>query len=79
MVKIVFGKGAKTIEVDAITSAWKHGEGFLTSETKKRMLNESMFEVGAELATTVIPGAAAGLTLGKHLKRHRGTRRTSSA
>lgn len=59
----------KTIEVDAVTGVWKRGEPILTSETKRRLLSEGVFEVGAELAATVIPGAAVAATLGKHLKR----------
>ncbi len=59
----------KTIEVDAVTGAWKRGEPIMTSETKRRLFSEGLFEVSAELAATVIPGAAVAATLGKHIKR----------
>ncbi len=58
----------KTIEVDAVTGVWKRGERILSEEMKKRIISEGMFEVGAELAAAIIPGAAAAATLGKHLK-----------
>jgi len=59
----------KTIEVDAVTGDWKKGEPFISSEMKKRMMSEGMFEVGAELAATVIPGAGVAATLGKHIRK----------
>jgi hypothetical protein len=65
----------KTIEVDAITGAWKRGERFLTPDMKKKLLSDGMFEVGAELAAAVIPGAAVAATIGKHLKRRQDHKR----
>ena len=63
-------ENAKTIEINAITGSWKKGDRLLTPEFKKRMFHEGVFEVGAELASSVIPGAAFAATLGKHLKSH---------
>jgi hypothetical protein len=60
----------KTIEVDAVTGEWKRGEPIISAERGRQLLAEGAFEVGAELAATVIPGAAAGMALGKHLKRY---------
>jgi hypothetical protein len=59
----------KTIEVDAVTGDWKKGEPFISSEMRKRMMSEGVFEVGAELAATVIPGAGVAATLGKHIRK----------
>jgi hypothetical protein len=60
----------KTIEVDAVTGEWKRGEPLISAERGKQLLAEGAFEVGAEIAATVIPGAAAAAALGKHLKRY---------
>jgi len=60
----------KTIEVDAVTGEWKRGEPMISATRGKQLLTEGAFEVGAELAATVIPGAAAAAALGKHLKRY---------
>ncbi|MEM4239893.1 MAG: hypothetical protein QXM31_00155 [Candidatus Woesearchaeota archaeon] len=65
----------KTIEVDAVTGAWKRGERILSAEMKKRLVSEGMFEVGAELAATLIPGAGVAATLGKKLHEHQELKR----
>ncbi|MEM4246796.1 MAG: hypothetical protein QXR48_01175 [Candidatus Woesearchaeota archaeon] len=68
-------ESGKTIEVDAITGAWKRGNRIISEEMKKHLISEGIFEVGAELAATVIPGAGVSLTLGKKLKEHQELKR----
>jgi hypothetical protein len=68
-------ESGKTIEVDAVTGAWKRGERILSEEMKKRLVSEGMFEVGAELAATLIPGAGVAATLGKKLHEHQEMKR----
>ena len=58
----------KAIEVNAITAAWKKGERMLTSGAKRHLLHEGIFEIGSELASVVIPGAAMAAVVGRHLK-----------
>ncbi len=59
----------KTVEVDAITGAWRRGERLLTGALKKKMLSDGMFEIGSELAATVIPGAGVAAAIGRQLHR----------
>jgi hypothetical protein len=68
-------ENGKTIEVDAVTGAWKRGERILSAEMKKHLVSEGMFEVGAEIAATVIPGAGVAATLGKKLHQHQELKR----
>ncbi len=57
----------KTIEVDAVTGSWKRGERLLTHEMKKHLVSEGMFEIGSEIAATIIPGAGVAAVIGKQL------------
>lgn len=64
------GTASKTIEVDAITGDWRKGEPIMSSQMKKRLMNEGMFEVGSELAATMIPGAGVAAALGRKITEH---------
>jgi hypothetical protein len=57
----------KTIEVDAVTGIWRRGERLLTREMKKHLVSEGMFEIGSEIAATLIPGAGVAAVIGKQL------------
>jgi len=60
-------ESGKTIEVDAVTGTWRRGEKLLTHEMKKHLVSEGMFEIGSEIAATIIPGAGVAAVIGKQL------------
>lgn len=57
----------KSLEVDAVTGEVRKAER-MSYDTKKHLVSEGMFELGSEIAATVIPGAGVAAVIGKQLK-----------
>ena len=63
------GKGQTgVLEVDAFTGDIKKGKVFKT-ELKELISEDILFDLGAELVETVIPGVGVGVAIGKKLKK----------
>ncbi len=65
------------IEVDALTGDIKRGKVYKT-ELGELIPEGALFDVGAELASSIIPGAALGAEIGKVIKRKRDQKRAIS-
>ncbi|MFQ5475292.1 MAG: hypothetical protein ACE5DM_05655, partial [Candidatus Nanoarchaeia archaeon] len=66
------------LEVDAITGEVKRGKIF-KHELKELISEDILFEVGAELASTIIPGAGVGAIIGRELKKRRDKKKGKQA
>ena len=58
----------KTVEVDGITGEFAKGELIKKDYKEKIFREDTLFEVGAELASTVVPGAGVGVMVGKYFR-----------
>ena len=58
------------MEIDAITGDVKKGKVY-KGELKELLTEDVLFEVGGELASSIIPGAGVGVVIGRELKKRR--------
>lgn len=56
-----------TIAVDAVTGEWRRGESIVPEVARKYLSNDAMFDIGAEVAASLVPGAGVGVAVGRHL------------
>jgi len=60
-------KQTGVLEVDALTGDVKKGKVF-KHELKELISEDILFDIGAELAETVIPGVGVGVAIGRKIK-----------
>ena len=63
-------KKKKVLEVDALTGAFKVG-AMVKSPLKELISEGNLFELGAEIASEIVPGSGVALFVGKELKKRR--------